>query len=61
MSFMGNSWGIYMLAKGDYLHRAHSDQMVLEIVRQGALPHEQWPKDDSRKQGTYLKTGIVIA
>ncbi len=26
---------IYMQAKGDYLNRVHSDQVVLEIVRSG--------------------------
>jgi phage head maturation protease len=37
MDLRRNSRGICMQAKGDYLDRVHSDQMVLEIVRAGRL------------------------
>jgi hypothetical protein len=33
-----------MKAKVDYLNQVHSDQLVLEIIRQEAEPREQWPK-----------------
>jgi hypothetical protein len=32
-----HSRGILLQAKGDHLDRVHSDQMVLEMIRQGRL------------------------
>jgi PII-like signaling protein len=37
LKLRGNSREIYMKAKGGYQDLAHSDQMILKIVRQGGL------------------------
>ncbi len=54
--------------KGDYQAQVHSGQVVLVVVRQGAGPHERWPKilkesleNDFRQLKDLLKMGKMTA
>jgi hypothetical protein len=56
------------LLKGDHQARAHSDQMVLVMVRQENGLHERWPKmlkreseKNSRKPRDLVRKPLVTA